>query len=214
MNKLHQFFYILIEFIIILTFFAIIPIFSVTNENNELSFSIFDILYFGILSLVLYILPIFIGKIERPEKNKTKSIIIFFVSIAVLILMLIIQVFLSYLQNIIGVNQSYVPKIDFSIIFLLTVFIRAAFEEILFRYYFIERKKYFISLFPKKILNIILEISFILLFGICHLPNGIFSVLNGIFAGILLRLLYKFSNNKIYYNIITHFIYNLIIFYF
>lgn len=212
MNKLHQFFYIIIEFFIILIFFTIIPIFLTSESNTQLNFSIYDIFYYGILSLMLYFLPLLIGKTNQTDKNHkyTNKIII---SIVVLIMMLLIQYLLSILEKKVVNNIIVYPKINFSILIFFTIFVRAVFEEILFRYYFIKRKIYFIQLCPNKILDISLEIIFILLFGFCHINMGFFSVINGIFAGLLLRFLYKFCN-KIYFNIFIHFIYNLIIFFF
>lgn len=92
---------------------------------------------------------------------------------------------------------------------ILNFFTAAFFEEIIYRLYLPDG---FTKLFEKnsKLIIILSEIIALVFFALGHLYLGIFSVINAGGAYLLLRALYK-KTNSIFYSIIIHFLYNLII---
>ncbi|NLM01220.1 MAG: CPBP family intramembrane metalloprotease [Treponema sp.] len=98
---------------------------------------------------------------------------------------------------------------------MINIFVKATYEEILYRFYIVNRLKYMISYVQNiklsKFLNIFAEIIAICLFALAHKYLGIFAILNAFFAAIYLRILIWKTNDNLLWNIVVHSLYNIIV---
>ena len=95
---------------------------------------------------------------------------------------------------------------------VLTFLFSAVYEEIIYRFYFIDALHRLLDYTPlaqKKWIFWFCEITGLIFFALAHLYLGIAAVVNAAFAHVVLRLLYK-KTNFIWNCVIIHFIYNII----
>lgn len=96
-------------------------------------------------------------------------------------------------------------------LFCILNFLFAAFyEEIIYRFYFIDALKKLLSdKLNAKVVNYSCEIAGLLIFAFSHYYLGWLAVLNAFFGHLILRFCYK-RNNCIYPCVTAHFIYNVL----
>lgn len=220
MKKHSNFFEILIFFIVFL--FFILPPFFVTNSSEAALFSTWQF-PFQQMIMAAFALTLYLIFYEKQKKSLP-----FFPVMMTLALLFTSALFIKFFSLIlISKNPSQVNKTnqanmqvilpeDFiSWLFcILNFFFAALYEEILYRFYFVDKLYDLLSnLLSEKIgwkfLPLICEIAGCGAFAFAHFYLGIFSVINAIFGHVILRLCYKKSGN-IWAGVTAHFIYNVI----
>ena len=158
-------------------------------KTKNISFNIKNILYYIVFPSTFYLCILFAVSLV------IKSISIFF------------PIYIN------GINYENVkinlPKNAKEFIFcLLTFFFSGFFEEVLYRFYFCEAIKKLLNC-KKIVFDVLIEIAGVLVFALAHYYSGFYSVINAVFAQLILRFCYKKTGN-IYSGFIAHFIYNII----
>ena len=204
MKRLSTFYEILIFSLIFL--FCIVPPFFTKQINQD------DILFiwnfpFQQLSLCIFAVILYFFSKQLNINKK-----IFFPSILTLGILFTFELFFKFLfklpESVVIKPQSFIQWIYCILTFLFS----AAYEEIIYRFYFPDALLNILKNFSfdkKKSTKILIEIVGTLVFAFAHLYLGIISVINAALAHIVLRILYK-KTNLIWNGVIIHFIYNVI----
>lgn len=225
--KKHSFIVEIFTFIICFLFFVLPPLLVFGSNFNEQTFQNWTFPWYQLITGSLFFC-FYIFYIKTSNENQVNSITpkqkILFISFTIvftLALLFFNSLIFKFLALFFpsGSNQIQVtkPKTFQEVLFCLINFgFSASYEEILYRAYLPEAlillfrinvtentKFKYISLF-------FVEVSGTLLFAFAHIYAGWLSVLNAIFAHLILRLIYRKTGN-IYSNIIAHWLYNLLI---
>ena len=205
-----SFIFELIIFLLIL-FFIIIPPFFVPGitENSNLFSWTFPWRQAGLCAFCI-VLYFFSRKILCSGKK------IFYISMLSLCLMLLTALIIKFIGlRMVTVVKATVrlPQTAYEGICCVLIFaFGAVYEEIIYRYYFIDTLKrilVFAKLKNQKLLFIICEGLGLVVFAFAHKYLGIPAVINAVFAHAILRFLYK-KTGLIWNGVIIHFVYNII----
>lgn len=200
-------------FLLILFLFIVPPFFSNFTGFSSPDFSVWSFPWYQLL-LALFSSALLFFYYERIKKNNGYQLLLFPVLFTFGILFSI-SLFCRFLAEI---TKSYdskfivtKPASFLQWFFCLLNFLCAAFyEEVLYRFYFIDELKALLE--RKKQMKWIFwlcEFTGLLCFAIAHLYMGWISVLNAALAHIVLRLCYK-KSGKLWPCVTAHFIYNVI----
>lgn len=213
--KIHSKFVEITIFLLVFLFFLLPSVFfnsntQVTKQLNITSFSINNIICFS-FGLILYL--IYKEKSNAYDLKKVvKSIIYIFLTFCLLIIVSMIIKNISLLVQQNSSDYTLIKPSDFKTwsFCIINFFTAAFFEEVIYRFY---TPNVLIILFTKinskKIQLLCSEIISLLFFSLAHYYLGYFSVINAIFAQIILRICYK-KNDSIFPCFISHFLYNVI----
>ena len=197
-------------FLLIIFLFIVPPFLAQTVSQARPLFSGWTFPWYQILLALLSILIL----VFYYEKNDRRTLIVFPVLFTCGMLFSS-SLFCRFLSEITGVfdGELVVTKPDGLVqwLFCLLNFLCAAFfEEVIYRFYFIDQ---LFSLITRKKIwpasRIICEILGLLCFAFAHLYMGWISVLNAAIAHVFLRLCYK-RIGKLWPCVLSHFIYNVI----
>ncbi len=197
-------------FLLIIFLFIVPPFFSQAVTQTKPLFSGWSFPWYQILLAFLSILIL----LFYYEKNDSRTLLVFPVlfTSGMLFSTSFFCRFLSEITGAFGGNLIVTkPEVLVQWLFCLLNFLCAAFfEEVIYRFYFIDQ---FFSLITRKkvwpLSRIICELTGLLCFAFAHLYMGWISVLNAAFAHIFLRLCYK-KIGKLWSCVLSHFIYNVI----
>jgi len=197
-------------FLLIIFLFIVPPFLAQTVSQARPLFSGWTFPWYQILLALLSILIL----VFYYEKNDRRTLIVFPVLFTCGMLFSS-SLFCRFLSEITGVfdGELVVTKPDGLVqwLFCLLNFLCAAFfEEVIYRFYFIDQLFSLITrkkIWPASI--IICEILGLLCFAFAHLYMGWISVLNAAIAHVFLRLCYK-RIGKLWSCVLSHFIYNVI----
>lgn len=223
--KLHSLFFNIIILVFVLVFCVfppLLPVFTATPAANDFttwSFPFQQFSYF-ILAFGIYLISGEIKQRQISRINFTNKKHYFFYKIftpflftfAFLFFNSLIFSFISTLD--IFQNQTDIKvqlPADFSqwIFCILNFGFAAFYEEVIYRFYLIERLNITFNSKNKLALKIIFEVIGTILFALGHFYLGVLSVLNAAIAHLILRLCFKKSGN-IYCGFAAHFAYNMI----
>lgn len=205
-----SFIFEILIFVLILFFIIIPPIFvSGLTENSTMFSWTFPWRQAGFCAFCI-VLYFFTRKILCSDKK------IFYISMLCLCLMLLVAIILKLIgtKTVTGSTISVqLPQTAYEGLccFLLFAF-GAVYEEIIYRYYFVDTLKRilgFAGLENPKLLFVICEGLGLILFACGHIYLGLFAVINAAFAHVILRILYK-KTGLIWNGVLIHFIYNMI----
>ena len=211
--KIHSSILKIVFFCLIFHFFVLMPIFTRPDVD---AFSVWN---FPLVQSVFFLLSLFILFTHKELGEKTvhygKYFIFYdFLFPATFCTCLLFSI--SFLLNGIAIllkvsSPNYKISLPENIIewsfCLLTFIFSASFEEVIYRFYLPE----FILIFTGKAkkTSLIIETAAALLFALAHFYAGIFAVINGFFAHIILRKCYK-KSGALFAGITAHFIYNFV----
>lgn len=230
--KIHSFKTEITLFSFIFLFYLLPPCFIINSDN----FITKKTSTIEIISLIInFLLAGFIYLIYKEKsKDKTtetktillKDRIIYLVKTVLipflfcLFFLLSISLLIKSIANYFSNELSLIKTLDggfvYWLIIILSFILSSFYEEIIYRFYcpdilfnLITQKQ--VSLNDKKVLiiKIICESVTAILFALAHFYMGLFSVINALFAHIILRFVYKKTNN-IYITTTAHCIYNII----
>lgn len=184
-----------IEFIFVLFFFVLPPIFSTSKSPSQINFT------FSIQKLLPFIFSagLFYWNKEiyshQKQMRKQNSFITLHGEILthfgiLLLISVIIQSVLffskKYSSETFGTNMNFqLNGIYFAEVFI-TLLTGSLYEEIIYRFYLPEKAS---ILFPQKI-KFLQEAVSVIFFALAHLYQGIFGVINAALAGTVLRHLF------------------------
>lgn len=197
-------------FLLIIFLFIVPPFLAQTVSQARPLFSGWTFPWYQILFALLSILIL----VFYYEKNDRRTLIVFPVLFTCGMLFSS-SLFCRFLSEITGVfdGELVVTKPDGLVqwLFCFLNFLCAAFfEEVIYRFYFIDQLFSLITrrkIWPAS--RIICEILGLLCFAFAHLYMGWISVLNAAIAHVFLRLCYK-RIGKLWACVLSHFIYNVI----
>lgn len=212
MKKNTSFIIEFIIFLMILCFFLIPPFFSPKISEQTSPFLKWNFpfrqLIYAVFAGILY----YAFKEEKSQSHFFKFPFIFTFS-ALFFIQLIFK-FISVSKG--TAQQSIFENVIMPSGFLQWIFcalnfmFSAFFEEVLYRFYLPNQLNRFATFLPKqKQISVIFEILTCLIFAFSHFYMGILSVLNALFAHIILRICYSVSKN-IFCGTLAHFCYNII----
>ncbi len=211
--------YLSLEFVIILIFLVIPPIFTPKIEEGAViagggAFSI-QILLQLLIAIFLHVQYVRFdesrsengrkdGKIDR-KKRIFSGLAWWAIALGLLMICEAAFMALSVVLKVQSVGVSSIPDgILPGMIFFLNLASGAFYEEAIYREFLPET---LLSLIGKKKLEIPLELICVTLFALGHLYLGVMAVLNAFVCGIILRLCYKKSGG-IWAGFCSHLIYN------
>ena len=209
--------YLLSEFLLVLIFLILPPIFTGKIESGNSSMTGGGSFYTQIIPRALIAIALhlqysfFIAK-EKDGDKKTENFKRFLLGLAwwaiTLGLLMISEAFftaLSILFKIEGNGINFIPKGSAEISACISnIFVGAVYEEAVYREFLPETLSWLIE---KKRLEIPMELICVTLFALAHRYLGLMAVLNAFVCGIILRLCYKKSGD-IWAGIHAHIIYN------
>lgn len=206
--------YILIEFLLVLAFLAVPPVF--VSEGTGLSkagtFNV-AMLYQLLISLVLFFQ---FYKLKPAEKNNAKIFKFLFHGTVTLGILMIIFAVMQSIELLFPdsdlKSQNFMPEINgpLSILFMVfTVLCGAFYEEVIYRQFLPE----FMALIAgdrikRKIIFYGTEFLALLLFALAHRYQGWISVVNSFLCGTILRLCYR-KASSVLPGAAAHAVYNL-----
>ncbi len=202
----------ILDYLTILLFFCIPPLFTTQIQKTQIS------LEFSAMSILLYsaLIVFILWCIDLKKYPQT-----FVFSKANLYLCLLLYINMFFWNGIggkLGVesNQSLLLPTSLSgwLSCIIGTIVFASFEEILYRFFLPVRTKELLHLVcnKEKIVTFLSEGIPLLLFTFAHRYLGLFPLLNSLFAGILLRYFYT-KNKSIFWNSIIHSLYNFSIYF-
>ena len=197
-------------FLLIVFLFIVPPFFTVSVLSSKSLFSLWEFPWYQLLLAFLAVVLLFF----YYEKTYHHTLIVFPV-LFTFGMLFSISLFCRFLAEVTGLNDGEIvvskPEGILQWIFCLLNFFCAAFyEEVLYRFYFID--ELFCLVTRKKswrFSRLVCEIAGLLCFAFAHLYMGWISVLNAALAHIILRLCYK-KFGKLWPCVASHFIYNVI----
>lgn len=206
--------YILIEFLLVLAFLAVPPVF-VSHGTGLSQAGTFNasVLYQLLISVILFFHFL---KLKPAEKSKAKIFRFLFHGTITLGILMIIFALMQSIELLFSneemKSQNFMPDVDgpLSILFLtLAVVCGAFYEEVLYRQFLPE----FIALIAGEKINRKLvfygtEFLALLLFAFAHRYQGWISVVNSFLCGTVLRLCYK-KTSSVLPGAAAHAVYNL-----
>ena len=206
--------YILIEFLLVLAFLAVPPVF-VSHGTGLSQAGTFNasVLYQLLISVILFFQFL---KLKTAEKSKTKIFRFLFHGTITLGILMIIFALMQSIELLFSneemKSQNFMPDVDgpLSILFLtLAVVCGAFYEEVLYRQFLPE----FMALIAGEKINRKLvfygtEFLALLLFAFAHRYQGWISVVNSFLCGTVLRLCYK-KTSSVLPGAAAHAVYNL-----
>lgn len=206
--------YILIEFLLVLAFLAVPPVF-VSHGTGLSQAGTFNasVLYQLLISVILFFQFL---KLKPAEKSKAKIFRFLFHGTITLGILMIIFALMQSIELLFSneemKSQNFMPDVDgpLSILFLtLAVVCGAFYEEVLYRQFLPE----FIALIAGEKINRKLvfygtEFLALLLFAFAHRYQGWISVVNSFLCGTVLRLCYK-KTSSVLPGAAAHAVYNL-----
>lgn len=207
--KRHSFAIEIITFSLIFLFF-IIPPFFITGENYN--FDMFVKWDFPFQQLITAIIALFLYLSFHEQKKYWLKI---FPALFSFCLLFCVSLFIKFFSLIISAGQTAVtiefPHNPITWLFCILNFLFAAFfEEVIYRFYFIDALNVLISrVFSWKYIGLICEVSGCLVFAFAHLYLGFISVINAAFAHGILRICYK-KSGSVWPGTLAHFAYNFI----
>ena len=195
--------YEIIIFLLILGFLIIPPFFTSRILQPEHLFTwTFPWKQAGlcIFALVLYFLS--------RKLNDKKGI--FYPSLIALSLLFFTAIIIKLIcHEAPGSNKAIMPQGGTQVLFCLMTFaFSAVYEEIIYRFYFVDALRHLIRV-ERKYIWLCFEAAGLLVFAFAHFYLGWPAVINAAIAHVVLRFLYK-KTNLIWNCIIIHFIYNVI----
>ena len=197
-------------FLLIIFLFIVPPFFSQAITRGRPMYCSWNFPWYQILLAFLSILIL----IFYYEKNDRKTLLVFPVLFTCGMLFSS-SLFCRFLSEITGAfdGECIVTKPEGFLQWtfcLLNILCAAFFEEVIYRFYFIDQ---FFNLITRKKVwpasRIICQVLGLLCFAFAHLYLGWLSVLNAAFAHLLLRFCYK-RFGKLWPCLLSHFIYNVI----
>lgn len=206
--------YILIEFLLVLAFLAVPPVF-VSHGTGLSQAGTFNasVLYQLLISVILFFQFL---KLKPAEKSKAKIFRFLFHGTITLGILMIIFALMQSIELLFSneemKSQNFMPDVDgpLSILFFtLAVVCGAFYEEVLYRQFLPE----FIALIAGEKINMKLvfygtEFLALLLFAFAHRYQGWISVVNSFLCGTVLRLCYK-KTSSVLPGAAAHAVYNL-----
>lgn len=206
--------YILIEFLLVLAFLAVPPVF-VSHGTGLSQAGTFNasVLYQLLISVILFFQFL---KLKPAEKSKAKIFRFLFHGTITLGILMIIFALMQSIELLFSneemKSQNFMPDVDgpLSILFLtLAVVCGAFYEEVLYRQFLPE----FMALIAgekinRKIVFYGTEFLALLLFAFAHRYQGWISVVNSFLCGTVLRLCYK-KTSSVLPGAAAHAVYNL-----
>lgn len=206
--------YILIEFLLVLAFLAVPPVF-VSHGTGLSQAGTFNasVLYQLLISVILFFQFL---KLKPAEKSKAKIFRFLFHGTITLGILMIIFALMQSIELLFSneemKSQNFIPDVDgpLSILFLtLAVVCGAFYEEVLYRQFLPE----FMALIAGEKINRKLvfygtEFLALLLFAFAHRYQGWISVVNSFLCGTVLRLCYK-KTSSVLPGAAAHAVYNL-----
>lgn len=223
--KLHSLFINITIFALVVLFFICPPLFAFSNGINT---DVFSEWTFPLQQLILFVLALFLyffskelktHKISIPSKKVYFVFYIFTPFLFTFLLLFFTSLIFSFLstleisKNLFPVKNNLVvqnPDSFITWIYCILNFIFAAFyEEVIFRFYFIQEALFIFNKNSKKWLAWSLEIITLLLFALSHFYLGWLSVFNAAVAHVILRICYK-KSGSIFPGFAAHFCYNII----
>ena len=197
-------------FLLIIFLFIVPPFFTAFVSDSKTLFSLWGFPWYQILLALLSGVLLFF----YYEKNDRRTLIIFPV-LFTFGMLFSISLFCRFLAEVTGMSDGDIivskPEGVLQWLFCLINFFCAAFyEEVLYRFYFID--ELFGLVTRKKVWRLswlLCEVLGLLCFAFAHLYMGWISVLNAALAHVLLRLCYK-KFGKLWPCVASHFIYNVI----
>lgn len=206
--------YILIEFLLVLAFLAVPPVF-VSHGTGLSQAGTFNasVLYQLLISVILFFQFL---KLKPAEKSKAKIFRFLFHGTITLGILMIIFALMQSIELLFSneemKSQNFMPDVDgpLSILFLtLAVVCGAFYEEVLYRQFLPE----FMALITGEKINRKLvfygtEFLALLLFAFAHRYQGWISVVNSFLCGTVLRLCYK-KTSSVLPGAAAHAVYNL-----
>lgn len=206
--------YILIEFLLVLAFLAVPPVF-VSHGTGLSQAGTFNasVLYQLLISVILFFQFL---KLKPAEKSKAKIFRFLFHGTITLGILMIIFALMQSIEllffNEEMKSQNFMPDVDgpLSILFFtLAVVCGAFYEEVLYRQFLPE----FMALIAGEKINRKLvfygtEFLALLLFAFAHRYQGWISVVNSFLCGTVLRLCYK-KTSSVLPGAAAHAVYNL-----
>ena len=206
--------YILIEFLLVLAFLAVPPVF-VSHGTGLSQAGTFNasVLYQLLISVILFFQFL---KLKPAEKSKTKIFRLLFHGTITLGILMIIFALMQSIELLFSneemKSQNFMPDVDgpLSILFFtLAVICGAFYEEVLYRQFLPE----FMALIAGEKINMKLvfygtEFLALLLFAFAHRYQGWISVVNSFLCGTVLRLCYK-KTSSVLPGAAAHAVYNL-----
>ena len=206
--------YILIEFLLVLAFLAVPPVF-VSHGTGLSQAGTFNasVLYQLLISVTLFFQFL---KLKPAEKSKAKIFRFLFHGTITLGILMIIFALMQSIELLFSneemKSQNFMPDVDgpLSILFLtLAVVCGAFYEEVLYRQFLPE----FMALIAGEKINRKLvfygtEFLALLLFAFAHRYQGWISVVNSFLCGTVLRLCYK-KTSSVLPGAAAHAVYNL-----
>lgn len=206
--------YILIEFLLMLAFLAVPPVF-VSHGTGLSQAGTFNasVLYQLLISVILFFQFL---KLKPAEKSKAKIFRFLFHGTITLGILMIIFALMQSIELLFSneemKSQNFMPDVDgpLSILFLtLAVVCGAFYEEVLYRQFLPE----FMALIAGEKINRKLvfygtEFLALLLFAFAHRYQGWISVVNSFLCGTVLRLCYK-KTSSVLPGAAAHAVYNL-----
>ena len=206
--------YILIEFLLVLAFLAVPPVF-VSHGTGLSQAGTFNasVLYQLLISVILFFQFL---KLKPAEKSKAKIFRFLFHGTITLGILMIIFALMQSIELLFSneemKSQNFMPDVDgpLSILFLtLAVVCGAFYEEVLYRQFLPE----FMALIAGEKINRKLvfygtEFLALLLFAFAHRYQGWISVVDSFLCGTVLRLCYK-KTSSVLPGAAAHAVYNL-----
>jgi membrane protease YdiL (CAAX protease family) len=211
-------------FLLIIFLFIVPPFLTTAQPSGKTLFSLWSFPWYQILlaltgSLILFF---FYDKSQAARVDQTGSVtdrlwqrLIVFPLVFTFGMLFAISLFCRFLAEITGSYDAELlvtkPVNALQWLFCLLNFLCAAFyEEVLYRFYFVDQL--FDLITRKKIWRgsrILCEVLGLLVFAFAHLYMGWNSVLNAALAHVVLRLCYK-KSCRLWPCVAAHFIYNVI----
>lgn len=223
-------FLLYLGFLLVCALLVIPPFISKPIENNVLNFSL------NISSIIILIISLILFYFYEFTENQLIKITFFqlllnigkvFLYFGILIAVQTSLSLLGYLFNCESNAKIQFEKNVFNFVSaFLMLGISAFYEEVLYRLYLPSTLKIFFDdllnkVFTKKddkkkekckkIVNLIIELSVIIIFGFSHLYLGVIPVLNGIICGFVLRYC-CIKNKTVITGTTSHWLYNCFIF--
>ena len=210
--KNHSFVAEILFFSLIFSGFVLPPIFNASIQLNTEAFSSWTFPYLQLLYAIVALL-IYLFFYDKNYKRPLLIGLPVLMTVCQLMTVAFLIKFISTLPPFIQKSEFTITKPDNSLswIFCILNFLFAAFyEEIIYRFYLSDA---FIKLINRKWMNkfwtITGELFAAVCFALAHIYLGIFSVINALFAHIILRHCYK-KTGLIWYGVCAHFVYNVI----
>ena len=215
--KLHSSFFKIVIFCVVFCCFVLPPLFVISAINyEEWSFPFSQTVLFALAVFLFYVCRFTTGDaLERMARSKY---FIFYKVIFPATFCFCILFSISLLTNGLAMICK-MPSPEFKLLLpanalqwlfcLLNLFFAAFYEEVLYRFYLPETALFFAKKLNKKLIFLLIEVIFALIFAFSHFYAGIFAVFNALFAHVVLRLFYK-KTGFLHAGIAAHFVYNLV----